>query len=61
MDKVLANNPDQVTNLLDGKDSIFNWFFGQVMQAMDGKSNPDLVRTTLQDAIKKASYNRGTE
>ena len=61
MDKVLANNPDQVTNLLNGKDSIFNWFFGQVMQAMDGKSNPDLVRTTLQDAIKKASYNRGTE
>ena len=61
VDKVLANNPDQVTNLLNGKDSIFNWFFGQVMQAMDGKSNPDLVRTTLQDAIKKASYNRGTE
>ncbi len=57
--QVLDNNPDQLTKLLDGKDSIVNWLFGQVMQSMDGKSNPDIVRTTLQDAIKRASNKRG--
>ena len=37
VNQVLDNSPDQVTDLLDGKDSLFNWFFGQVMQTMDGK------------------------
>ncbi len=58
VDQVLGENPDQVAELLGGKDSIVNWLFGQVMQAMDGKSNPDLVLTTLQSAIKRASYTR---
>ena len=59
VNQVLDNNPDQLTKLLDGKDSIVNWFFGQVMQAMDGKSNPDIVRTTLQEAIERVSTKRG--
>ena len=58
VDQVLASNPDQVTKLLAGKESIVNWLFGQVMQSMDGKSNPDIVRTTLQAAIKRASSTR---
>jgi aspartyl-tRNA(Asn)/glutamyl-tRNA(Gln) amidotransferase subunit B len=58
VDQVLASNPDQVTKLLDGKESIVNWLFGQVMQSMDGKSNSDVVRTTLQAAIKRSSSTR---
>ena len=58
VDQVLASNPDQVTKLLDGKESIANWLFGRVMQSMDGKSNPDVVRTTLQAAIKRSSSTR---
>ena len=58
VDQVLASNPDQVTKLLAGKESIVNWLFGQVMQSMDDKSNPDVVRTTLQAAIKRSSSTR---
>ena len=58
VDQVLGENPDQVAELLRGKDSIVNWLFGQVMQVMDGKSNPKLVRATLQSAIEKASLSK---
>ncbi len=53
VESVLANNPDQVESFLAGKETLANWFFGQVMRAMGGKANPQVVRSVLQAALQK--------
>jgi len=45
--QVLAENPEQVQKYLDGKESLANWFFGQVMMATKGKANPQVVKDEL--------------
>ena len=44
---VIDANPEQVTAYLAGKESLLNWFFGQVMRAAKGKANPQIVRDEL--------------
>ncbi|MEK7787042.1 MAG: Asp-tRNA(Asn)/Glu-tRNA(Gln) amidotransferase subunit GatB [Chloroflexota bacterium] len=58
IDKVLADNPDQVKAYLGGKETVAKWFFGQVMRGMGGKSNPGVVQRVLDEKlgeIKKAN------
>jgi len=45
--QVLDENPEQVTKYLEGKESLANWFFGQVMRAAKGKANPQVVKDEL--------------
>jgi aspartyl-tRNA(Asn)/glutamyl-tRNA(Gln) amidotransferase subunit B len=47
VDKIIAANPDKVTEFRSGKDKLFGFFVGQVMKAMAGKANPALVNETL--------------
>ena len=42
-DKVLAENPKQVTDYLAGKEAIAKFLVGQVMKATKGQANPGLV------------------
>jgi aspartyl-tRNA(Asn)/glutamyl-tRNA(Gln) amidotransferase subunit B len=49
--RVLAENPDQVSAYLNGKETLENWFFGQAMRLAGGKANPQLVKTTLKQAL----------
>ena len=44
---VLENNPEQLAIFLGGKEQIKSWFFGQVMQASQGKANPMIVNDVL--------------
>jgi aspartyl-tRNA(Asn)/glutamyl-tRNA(Gln) amidotransferase subunit B len=46
--KALDDNPAEVTNYLAGKESLANWFFGQVMRQAGGKANPQVVRSELE-------------
>jgi len=46
---VLAKNADQVAKYKAGKTQVLGFFVGQVMKAMKGKGNPQLVN----DLIKK--------
>jgi aspartyl-tRNA(Asn)/glutamyl-tRNA(Gln) amidotransferase subunit B len=48
---VLRNNPDEVQAYLKGKDTITNWFFGQVMREAKGKANPQVVKKILQEQL----------
>ena len=52
---VLIDHPEQLESFLSGKDSLTNWFLGQVMRAMDGKANPQVVRSILKEELKKRS------
>lgn len=48
---VLDENPEQVAAFLAGKESLLNWFFGQVMRAAKGKANPQVVREELNQQL----------
>jgi len=45
--KVLADHPQELAAYLNGKETLVNWFFGQVMKAGGGQVNPGLVRASL--------------
>lgn len=44
---VLIKNPEEVENFHSGRENLFNWLFGQVMQAAKGKADPQKVRQIL--------------
>ena len=46
--KTLEDNPNEVSNYLAGKETLANWFFGQVMRQAGGKANPQVVRAELE-------------
>lgn len=52
IDKLLADNPDEVANYRDGKDGLFGWFMGQVMRETRGKADPQLTRELLMKSLK---------
>ncbi|MBI3243781.1 MAG: Asp-tRNA(Asn)/Glu-tRNA(Gln) amidotransferase subunit GatB [Chloroflexi bacterium] len=52
IDKVIADNPDQVKAYLGGKETVAKWFFGQVMRGMGGKSNPAVVQRVLEERLE---------
>jgi aspartyl-tRNA(Asn)/glutamyl-tRNA(Gln) amidotransferase subunit B len=45
--RVLADNPEQVTSYLEGKESLVQWLMGQVMRETRGKANPKMVLALL--------------
>lgn len=46
--RVLDGSPEQVAGYLAGKETLANWFFGQVMRAAGGTANPRVVRAELE-------------
>jgi aspartyl-tRNA(Asn)/glutamyl-tRNA(Gln) amidotransferase subunit B len=52
VDEVIAANPDQVSEYLDGKDKLIGFFVGKVMQASQGKANPGMVNQLLIKKLK---------
>ena len=47
IDQVLSQNADKVADCKGGKVQLFGFFVGQVMKAMQGKANPQLVNERL--------------
>ena len=47
VDEVLAANADKVEQFKAGKQALFGFFVGQVMKAMAGKANPQVVNERL--------------
>jgi len=47
VDQVLAANADKVAEYKGGKQALFGFFVGQVMKAMAGKANPQMVNERL--------------
>lgn len=45
--RVLQDNSKAVNEYLDGKDTLSNWFFGQVMRLAGGKADPQVVQIEL--------------
>ncbi len=53
VEKVLAENPEQVSTYLAGKTTVSQWLFGQVMRATKGRANPQIVRGVLQAQLDR--------
>ncbi len=50
--QALDDNPQELQNYLNGKETLENWFFGQVMRAAKGQANPAVIRTELQRRLQ---------
>ncbi len=51
VDRVLADNPDQMEQLKSGQSKVMGWLVGQVMKASQGKANPTLVNELLRAKV----------
>ena len=51
--EVLADNPQELGSYLEGKETVANWFFGQVMRAARGQANPQVVRQELEKQLEE--------
>jgi aspartyl-tRNA(Asn)/glutamyl-tRNA(Gln) amidotransferase subunit B len=51
VDRVLAENPEEVARLKAGNKKLIGFFVGQVMRATQGKANPKMVNQLLTDKI----------
>ncbi len=51
--KVLNDNPKPLADYQAGKETLANWFFGQVMRAAQGQANPQVLREELEKQLSE--------
>ena len=51
IDQVMADNPDKVAAYRGGREKLLGFFVGQVMRAMGGKANPQLLNQLLKKKL----------
>jgi aspartyl-tRNA(Asn)/glutamyl-tRNA(Gln) amidotransferase subunit B len=52
VDQVLTENPDQVEAYLGGRETLLQWFMGQVMRATRGRAQPQTVLGLLRERLE---------
>jgi len=50
--QVIREHPQELASYRGGKESLSNWFFGQVMRAAQGQANPQVVREELERQLR---------
>ncbi|BDB96500.1 Asp-tRNA(Asn)/Glu-tRNA(Gln) amidotransferase subunit GatB [Candidatus Hydrogenosomobacter endosymbioticus] len=53
IDRVLAEEPEQVQKFLSGKEKIFGYLVGQAMKASKGKGNPHVIQEIMKEKLGK--------
>lgn len=51
--KILDDNPKEVEQYLAGKDTLLQWFMGQVARATKGKADPSVARALLTKSLEE--------
>ena len=51
IEKIIANNSDEVNAYREGKVSLIGWFTGQVMREMRGKADPKMAQKILRELL----------
>ena len=49
--RVIEANPKELASYLSGKETLANWFFGQVMREAKGQANPQVLRSELEKKL----------
>jgi len=52
--QILADNPKEVASFLAGKESLLQWFMGQVARTTKGKADPQVARRLLLQSLDRA-------
>ncbi|MFH2040056.1 MAG: Asp-tRNA(Asn)/Glu-tRNA(Gln) amidotransferase subunit GatB [Chloroflexota bacterium] len=52
IERILSENPEQVKQYQAGKESLYQWFMGQVSLETKGKSDPQVVQRILTEKLK---------
>jgi aspartyl-tRNA(Asn)/glutamyl-tRNA(Gln) amidotransferase subunit B len=52
--QVLNDSPKEVASYLAGKETVFQWFMGQIARATKGKADPQVARGLLMQALERA-------
>ncbi len=52
LENVLAAHPQQVAAYHAGKETLFNWFFGQAMRELKGRADPQILRRLLSESLE---------
>jgi len=52
VEEVIAANPEQVARYRAGKETLLQWFVGQVMRATRGQANPQVASALLQERLR---------
>ncbi len=55
--RVLAENPQELKSYLSGKETLINWFFGQVMRLAGGRADPQQLRQELEKQLQSMKSN----
>ena len=50
--QVLEQNPKEAASYLAGKETVAQFFFGQVMRLAQGQANPQVVRAELERQLE---------
>lgn len=58
IDQVLAAAPDKVAEYRAGREKLIGFFVGQVMKASQGKANPQLLNSLLQQRLTMDSHTK---
>jgi aspartyl-tRNA(Asn)/glutamyl-tRNA(Gln) amidotransferase subunit B len=53
IDKVIADNPEQVATYRGGKEGVLGFFVGQVMRETQGKADPKVVNRLLAERLRQ--------
>ncbi len=59
--EVIAANPAELASFLAGKETLTNWFFGQVMRAASGKASPAVLKEELEKQLGNAKNLQGND
>ncbi len=51
--EVVAAHPEEADRYRGGKESLLQWFVGQVMRATRGKANPQIVKSLLREELDR--------
>ncbi|MEA3408473.1 MAG: Asp-tRNA(Asn)/Glu-tRNA(Gln) amidotransferase subunit GatB [Chloroflexota bacterium] len=61
IENVLNENPKPLQQYLEGKEAVFGFFIGQVMQATQGQANVQIVRKVLRNELNRKKKNTDQE
>jgi aspartyl-tRNA(Asn)/glutamyl-tRNA(Gln) amidotransferase subunit B len=50
--ELIATHPEEVATYRGGKETVLQWFMGQVMRATRGKADPQVVLSLLEEKLK---------
>ncbi|MGB9639482.1 MAG: Asp-tRNA(Asn)/Glu-tRNA(Gln) amidotransferase subunit GatB [Anaerolineales bacterium] len=59
VEEVCRDHPEEIHHYKNGKESIAQWLFGQVMRKAAGKANPQIVKQILEDHLRNLKENNG--